>query len=183
VKAIPRPNREWVAGFSAIVAAPFGAIGIRVALGMVTELVYLPKEYAEHAFRERQALRAAHQVQRYLADPDFTFDLPLAPVGTAFQKRVWDQIRAIPRGQVRSYGGLAHLLRTSPRAVGQACRANWYPLVVPCHRVVAAEGLGGFAGTPAPHGDGAGESFQITAKRWLLVHEGVVADAGQASVA
>jgi methylated-DNA-[protein]-cysteine S-methyltransferase len=160
-------------GYAAIVPTPFGAIGIRVALGMVTELVYLPPAFAAHAFRERAAVRAAHQVERYLVDPDFQFDLPLAPVGTPFQQRVWHLIGDIPRGQVRSYGGLARLLRTSPRAVGGACGANWYPLVVPCHRVVAAQGLGGFAGTRSGAGGEIGEPFQIQAKRWLLRHEGV----------
>ncbi|MET0964601.1 MAG: methylated-DNA--[protein]-cysteine S-methyltransferase, partial [Noviherbaspirillum sp.] len=101
------------------------------------------------------------------AEPDFRFELPLATVGTGFQQRVWSAIAAIPRGSVRTYGGIARLLGSAPRAVGQACGANWFPLVVPCHRVVAAGGLGGFSNSD----DAAG--FHLGVKRWLLAHEGV----------
>ncbi len=70
---------------------------------------------------------------------------PLAPPATPFQARLRKALLAIPAGEVRSYGALARELGTSPRALGQALRANPLPLVVPCHRVVAARGLGGFA--------------------------------------
>lgn len=156
--------------FGAVVAAPFGGVGIRVADGLVVELVYLPDALTRPGAHDRLAARAARQVERYLADPDFRFDLPLAPVGSRYQQRVWEAIRAIPRGQVRSYGALAQLLRSAPRAVGQACGANWYPLIIPCHRVVAAHGMGGFAGTDESAG---GQSYALKAKRWLLLHEGV----------
>jgi methylated-DNA-[protein]-cysteine S-methyltransferase len=80
---------------------------------------------------------------------------------------VWARIAAIPRGETRRYGELAAALASAPRAVGQACGANWYPLIIPCHRVTAAGGLGGFA--RRDEGDG----FQTGVKRWLLAHEGV----------
>ena len=88
-------------------------------------------------------------------------------VGTAFQQRVWGAIASIPRGHVRTYGDLARLLGSAPRAVGQACGANWFPLVVPCHRVTAAGGLGGFSNSADADG------FHLGVKRWLLAHEGV----------
>lgn len=157
-------------GLSAIVSAPFGAVGVRVNDRMLIELIYLRPGIAELAARDRLSARVARQIERYLADPDFAFDLPLAPRGSAFQQRVWHAISDIPRGQVRSYGALARLLRTAPRAVGQACGANWFPLVIPCHRVVAAQGIGGFAGTDA---DSTDDAFSIDIKRWLLKHEGV----------
>jgi len=153
--------------FSAIVAAPFGAIGIRCAASAVRELVYLPRGFAEQAPAEPLAEQAARQVARYLREPDFCFDLPLAPAGTGFQRRVWDAIAAIPRGQVRTYGRIARRLGSAPRAVGQACGANWFPLIIPCHRVTAAGGLGGFA-----H-DADDTGFHLGVKRWLLAHEGV----------
>lgn len=171
MKLSGHPDPVGRAAFSAIVPAPFGAIGICMSLGMVTQLVYLPRSLQAQAFRERSAVKAANQVQRYLEDPDFKFDLPLAPVGTAFQKRVWNAIAEIPRGQVRSYGGLSKQLQTSARAVGGACGANWYPLIVPCHRVVAREGLGGFAGVGP--GRSSDHGFELETKRWLLDHEGV----------
>ncbi|MDB5728400.1 MAG: methylated-DNA--[protein]-cysteine S-methyltransferase [Noviherbaspirillum sp.] len=154
--------------FSAIIEAPFGAIGIRVAADAdaLRELVYLPSQFQEQAPTDRLSERGAEQVRRYLDDPDFRFDLPMAEAGTTFQRRVWDAISAIPRGEVLTYGQVARQIRSAPRAVGQACGANWFPLVIPCHRVTASGGLGGFAG----HDDASG--FHLAVKRWLLAHEG-----------
>jgi methylated-DNA-[protein]-cysteine S-methyltransferase len=152
--------------FSAIVAAPFGAVGIRSDAEVVRELVYLPATFAPKAPLDRVAELAATQLARYLADPDFRFDLPLATAGTAFQRKVWEAIAAIPRGQVLTYGQVAKHVQSAPRAVGQACGANWFPLVIPCHRVTAAGGLGGFSN----HADADG--FHVGVKRWLLAHEG-----------
>jgi methylated-DNA-[protein]-cysteine S-methyltransferase len=153
--------------FSAVVAAPFGAIGIRTEPGVVRELVFLPPHFAEKAPTDRLLQRVAKQVERYFVQPDFRFDLPLAAAGTAFQQKVWAVIAAIPRGDVLTYGEVARIIQSAPRAVGQACGANWFPLVVPCHRVTASGGLGGFSN----HDDETG--FHVSVKRWLLAHEGV----------
>lgn len=153
--------------FSAIVEAPFGAIGIRTEPGVVRELVYLPPQFDEKAPVDPLSERAALQVERYLSDADFRFDLPLAEAGTAFQRKVWDVISSISRGDVLTYGEVAKIIRSAPRAVGQACGANWFPLVIPCHRVTATGGLGGFSN----HDDETG--FHLGIKRWLLRHEGV----------
>ncbi|RDS98677.1 methylated-DNA--[protein]-cysteine S-methyltransferase, partial [Burkholderia contaminans] len=83
-----------------------------------------------------------------------------------FQHRVWDVISDIPPGTVLTYGQVAKRIGSAPRAVGQACGANYFPLVIPCHRVVAAGGLGGFAN----HDD---NGYYQKVKRWLLAHEGV----------
>jgi methylated-DNA-[protein]-cysteine S-methyltransferase len=158
--------------FSAIVSAPFGAIGIRTeqqgGQNRLRELVYLPPHYEDKAPLDAIAEQAASQVARYFEDPDFHFDLPLYEAGTEFQRRVWERIVAIPRGSVRTYGQLAKLLESHPRAVGQACGANWFPLVIPCHRVTASGGLGGFASTDDENG------FHLSVKRWLLRHEGAL---------
>ena len=104
-------------------------------------------------------------MRAYLDDPQHEFSLPLRPAGTTFQRRVWEQISAIPNGQTHTYGQLATALKNAPRAVGQACGANPYPLVVPCHRVIASGGgLGGF--------NRQGGGFLLAVKRWLLRHEG-----------
>jgi O-6-methylguanine DNA methyltransferase len=93
--------------------------------------------------------------------PAFAFGLPLRPAGTTFQRRVWEQISAIPTGRTHTYGEVAKNLKNAPRAVGQACGANPYPIVVPCHRVVATSGgLGGFARERG--------GFLLDVKRWLL---------------
>jgi methylated-DNA-[protein]-cysteine S-methyltransferase len=153
---------------SARLSAPFGLVGIRTEGDAVAEIVYLPRTAGALAPRDRAAETACAQITRYLADPDFVFDLPLAPAGTQFQRRVWRLISAIPRGHTRSYGELAGELGSSPRPVGQACGANRFPLAIPCHRVVAAGGIGGFAHHEA--------GFHVAVKRWLLRHEGVSLD-------
>lgn len=105
----------------------------------------------------------ADQLGAYFVEGAAGFDLPLRLQGTPFQRRVWAALRAIPSGRTRTYGELARELGTSARAIGGACRANPCPIVVPCHRVVAANGLGGFAG------DTSGRKLAV--KRWLLEHE------------
>ena len=111
------------------------------------------------------AIRAA--LERYFRDGRAGLDLPLAPAGTPFQHRVWQALRAIPPGSTRTYGELARELGTSARAIGGACRANPCLIAVPCHRVVARDGLGGFAGERG--------GKRLAVKRWLLRHEGAAA--------
>jgi methylated-DNA-[protein]-cysteine S-methyltransferase len=106
----------------------------------------------------------AAPVAAYFDDPSRHIALPTRCRGTDFQRRVWQAIAAIPPGATRTYGELAQALGSAARAVGGACRANPCPLVVPCHRVVARTGLGGFAG------DRDGRLLEI--KRRLLAHEG-----------
>ena len=91
-------------------------------------------------------------------------EISLCPQGTAFQEKVWQALKTIPYGSVKTYGDVAKELHTSSRAVGQACRRNNIPLFIPCHRVVAAKGLGGFMGGYR----------HVERKRWLLKHEGVL---------
>jgi methylated-DNA-[protein]-cysteine S-methyltransferase len=101
---------------------------------------------------------AVSQLQDYFDGTRSVFELPLAPHGSAFQQRVWDALRSIPPGETRSYADLARLLRSSARAVGQANGRNPIPIIIPCHRVIAAGGgIGGYSG-----GDG------IPTKRILL---------------
>lgn len=98
------------------------------------------------------------QLDAYFARRLKTFDLPIASAGTEFQRRVWKAMSRIPYGQTRTYGELAHGLKSAPRAVGGACGANPLPIIVPCHRVLGASGkLTGYSG-----GEG------IDTKRYLL---------------
>lgn len=104
-------------------------------------------------YQRRTALleRAKQQLDAYFDGDRHDFDLPLAPAGTDLQQRVWQAMRAIPCGQVRTYGALAATLQSSARAVGVACGANPIPVIIPCHRVVAADGrLGGYSGDGGP---------------------------------
>jgi methylated-DNA-[protein]-cysteine S-methyltransferase len=152
--------------YNAVIAAPFGKIGIRVdeAAGVVRLIEYLPESVPVIAPESALAERAARQIAHYLETPAATFDLPLARIGTQFQWRVWRAMCDIAPGQVLTYGELARQIGGVPRAVGQACGDNPFPIVVPCHRVVAANGLGGFA-------HHAGDSFFVRVKAWLLAHE------------
>ena len=149
--------------FSAIVGAPFGAVGIRSDGLVLVELVFLAPDASLVPACDPVSRLAVGQLARYFADPDFRFELPLAGAGSLFQRKVWAAIAAIPRGHVRTYGAVARDIGSAARAVGQACGANPFPLVVPCHRITAASSLGGFA----HHADG----FHIGVKRWLLAHE------------
>ena len=136
--------------------------------GHVVEIRYLPLSAKSIAPTNALAARAAKQLEAYLADPDFRFDLPLKVEGTPFQRKLWSALCEIPRGKTMTYGELAKRLGAGDdyemnRAVGQACGDNRLPVVIPCHRVVAADGIGGFA-----HSTG---GYLVEAKRWLLAHE------------
>jgi methylated-DNA-[protein]-cysteine S-methyltransferase len=111
---------------------------------------------------------ACVQIQAYLEDPRYVFELPMRMSGTRHRLQVWEAMCRIPAGKTRTYGELAKELGSSPRAVGGACGANPLPIVVPCHRVIAAGGdIGGFMGRRA-------EGFERSIKRWLLEHEGAL---------
>lgn len=152
------------ADYDAVVPAPFGAVGIRADAAGVSELVFLPAAPVKEVLaRTPEAARLALEVADYLAGRRAGWHDAGLPAGTPFRQRVWAAIAAIPPGATRTYGEIAQDLGSAPRAVGQACGDNPLPLLIPCHRVVAAHGTGGFA-----H---AGEGFHLRVKTWLLAHE------------
>ena len=149
--------------YQAIVTAPGFSLGVQCTDDEITGIDFLEPR-PELAPNTPLAAEAVRQLKAYIADPGFTFGLPLRPAGTTFQRRVWEQISAIPSGQTHTHGQLVKSLKNAPRAVGQACGSNPYPIVVPCHRVVATGGgLGGFARERG--------GFLLDVKRWLLTHE------------
>jgi len=153
--------------YTAILRAPFGALGVRVADGRLTGLEFLPPGTLPAPSPSLLVRKVEQEMEAYYADPDHVFDLPLEPIGTPFRQRVWNALLAIPAGQTRSYGDIARQLASAPRAVGQAVGDNPLPIVIPCHRVIAADGgLGGFNHSRT------GYSQDI--KRWLLRHERVL---------
>ncbi|HZQ73020.1 MAG TPA: methylated-DNA--[protein]-cysteine S-methyltransferase [Burkholderiales bacterium] len=149
--------------WDAIVEFPVMKVGVRARHDCITEICYLPPSVPAQAPTHALAERAARQLERYRADPDTAFDLPVRIAGSELQRRVWDAMCAIPRGRTRTYGDVAKELGSEARVVGQACGDNRLPLVIPCHRIVAADGLGGFGHATS--------GFLIEAKRWLLAHE------------
>ncbi|MCC7005082.1 MAG: methylated-DNA--[protein]-cysteine S-methyltransferase [Ottowia sp.] len=163
-----RARKNNLKNFCAIVSSPFGAIGIRTAHDHVCQLVYLPPHTPTQLPRSPLTATVTEQLQHYFADPSYQFSLPLEKTGSLFRNKVWQAISAIPLGHTQTYGTLAQQIGSAPRAVGQACGDNPFPLIIPCHRVVAKNGLGGFAHT---HTAG----YQQDAKRWLLTHESALA--------
>jgi methylated-DNA-[protein]-cysteine S-methyltransferase len=104
------------------------------------------------------------QVTAYFEGDLKDFDLPVNPAGTAFQRRLWLALQAIPFGQTVTYGELARRLDSEPRAIGGACGRNPLPIIIPCHRVLAAQGkMGGYSGLN-----------HLETKRFLLELEGVL---------
>ena len=149
--------------YQAIISAPFGALGISVASGSLCGLEFLPGETPLQAPIDVTTQCICAQVQEYLLNPHSGLDIPLSADGTAFQQRVWQILRAIPLGSTITYAELAERVGSGARAVANACGANPIALVIPCHRVVAKKGLGGFMQGRA--------TDSLAIKRWLLAHE------------
>jgi methylated-DNA-[protein]-cysteine S-methyltransferase len=151
--------------YNAVLPAPFGALGVRLTGEALASLDFLPPETPLRPCGSPAVQRVAHELGAYYANPGHAWKLVLAPAGTPFRQRVWQALMAIPAGTTHTYGDLARALASSPRAVGQAVGDNPIPIVIPCHRILAAHGLGGFM-----HGT---EGFPLEVKRWLLHHEGI----------
>ncbi len=149
--------------YSARLAAPFAVLGLVTGGETLQAIDFLPRNTPLLAPQDALAKETCRQLQAYLAQPDFRFDLPLNPCATPYRQRVWQVLLNIPSGATRSYGDIAEELGSAALAVGQACGANPIPLVIPCHRVLARHGLGGFMHRRD------GDALDI--KRWLLEHE------------
>jgi len=154
-----------------VIKAPFGCLGIETGMVegslMVSKIDYLPASTALIKAHNQLAREVERQCKAYFKNPQFQFELPLRPQGTEHQNKVWKSVLDIPFGQTSTYGQLAKKIKSGARAVGTACGANPYPLVTPCHRVVSAQGIGGFMKEDAP-------GFYRQIKIWLLKHEGVI---------
>jgi methylated-DNA-[protein]-cysteine S-methyltransferase len=90
--------------------------------------------------------RARDELFAYFDGTLTRFDLPLNPAGTSYRRRVWSALLQIPYGATRSYAEIARQVGGSPRSVGQAVGANPIPIIIPCHRVLATTGIGGYSG-------------------------------------
>jgi methylated-DNA-[protein]-cysteine S-methyltransferase len=161
----PQPNHK---SNDCVIAAPFGCLGITTEMVdgslMLAHIRYLPASAKHQAPGNNLAALVEQQCRAYFADPRAAFDLPQKPQGTVFQQRVWHAIAQLQPGEKTTYGAIAAHLHSGARAVGGACGANYFPLVIPCHRVVAKANLGGFMGQDAP-------GLYRDIKLWLLNHE------------
>ena len=130
--------------YDAIIEFPKMKVAVKTRDGCVTDITYLPPSVEVQKPTNPLAERAARQLERYRDHPDVRFELPLLIEGSEFQRRLWDALCTIPRGKTLTYGELAQRLGAEARAVGQACGDNRLPIVIPCHRVVASDGLGSY---------------------------------------
>lgn len=147
--------------------SPLGPVAVRFEDGAIVRLRWEP-ETPEPTAADRPddplVQATGDQLAAYFAGELERFDLPLRPAGSEFQKAVWRCMVRIPKGRTRTYGEVADELGRPARAVGTACGQNPIPLIIPCHRIVAADGrLGGFSA-----------SRGVEDKVWLLRHERVL---------
>lgn len=159
VDTIPTPLRD-----ATVATDDDGALVRFTFTESVADVLSWARAHGELARCSRgRADRIADQVGAWFDQRCTTFDLPLAPRGTAFQQTVWAALRSIPFGEVRTYGAVAQTIGrpTASRAIGQANGRNPIALIIPCHRVVSAQGLGGYTGG-------------LDIKRALLEHEGTL---------
>ena len=154
-----------------VIEAPFGCLGVQTqevdGSLMLSKIDYLPPKTLLLAPQNALSREFSRQCALYYQNPSYVFDLPLKPLGTIHQQKVWRSTQAIPVGSTKTYGDIARSIGSGARAVGTACGANPYPLLTPCHRVVSAQGVGGFMQEDCP-----GLFRQI--KIWLLKHEGAL---------
>ncbi len=156
------------ATYDAVLQLPWAHMGIRLGGERITTVKLSTTPLSESTISGPLARHVGRCLIDYLQGGEWPSGLPLAPAGTPFQLTVWERLLAIPPGETRTYGDIASELGTSPRAVGGACRANPIVLLIPCHRVVAASGEGGFAGQRS--------GTWPAIKHRLLVLEGAVDD-------
>ena len=151
--------------------SPTGQLGVCIDRESITRIIWLEgktselsRSYKARALNDYRKKKVIEALDNYFNSGLFESEISLRPQGTPFQLKVWQALKMIPLGSVRTYGDIAKECHSSSRAVGQACRRNNIPLFIPCHRVVAAKGLGGFMGGYR----------HVERKRWLLQHEGIL---------
>lgn len=154
-------------GYAAVVLSPLPGecrLGIVTTSQGLVAIDFLPSATPLRAADDQLSRTVVAALDAYFAGAGDPFrQLPLAVVGSAYQRRIWCLLQTIMPGETRTYGELATVAGSGARAVAGACRANPIPIVVPCHRVVARSGLGGYGGATS------GENLRI--KAWLLAHE------------
>ena len=155
--------------YDCVLESPLGRLGVRYRDNRVTRLDYVEQSVPLKAAASAFGRQVTTQLERFFAHPEHRFTLPLDMQGTAFQCRVWKALTRIPAGETLTYGELADRLGSGARAVGNACRRNPVSIIVPCHRVVGATGIGGYSGSTGGR--------EIDRKHWLLGHEGIAGPA------
>ena len=158
-------NSERSQNYAVIFTTDIATIGLQFAGPKLIKVDYLNNKTLQVA-TTKIAETVKNKIEKYLESKIKNFNVDVQLKVTAFQEKVLKQLLLIPYGETRTYGEIAKILKTSPRAVGNACRNNPLPIIIPCHRVVAANGIGGYAG--------ATEGGLLDIKYQLLHLEGVV---------
>ncbi len=154
--------------FSARVKTPFATLGVITDERHLLGIRFLPLQVTAQAPAPNSiAHLVCVQLMAYLDNPKYHFDLPVRLSGSKHQLDVWNAMREIEPGRTLTYGAVAASVQSDARAVGTACGQNPVPVIVPCHRIVAANGLGGFMGGK--------QVDSLAIKRWLLEHEQAIA--------
>jgi methylated-DNA-[protein]-cysteine S-methyltransferase len=166
VKAKAFCSAESLASYSTVFSSPVPGVNVGLIFSgkLLVKLDFIPASVKTLKAVDHFSIEAVRQIQAYFEDPAYNFDLKFQLHGTSFQQRVWQELIKISMGKTLRYGDIAKHLKTAARAVGNACRENPLPIIVPCHRVVSASGLGGFMGSR--------QGIEMSIKRWLLQHEG-----------
>lgn len=145
---------------TALIATPIGMVRISGTDDCLTAISIEPGKEIEHEGHTMPVRAATAQLREYFAGARTVFDLPLEALRTARGPALRDAMCAIPYGDTLSYGAVARMIQTSPRAMGRACALNPFPIVVPCHRVTSGSGAEKYSGGDGP-----------STKRWLIDHE------------
>ena len=156
--------------YDVVFTTDLAIIGLRFDGSKLIKVKYLNKQSAEKIHKTpagKIAEAVKTKIEKYLEPGSKTKSIKVDVLlnVTPFQGQVLKQLQKIPYGETRTYGEIAKILKTSARAVGNACRNNPVPIIIPCHRVVAASGIGGY--------DGAKSGELLTIKRKLLTNEGI----------
>lgn len=143
----------------AVIQTPIGKLEISTLGSLLTRLDFLSDDKALIAPYDKTQVDIINQLNQYFIYPSFKFSIPYQLQGTLFQNKVWQALSNLTIQKTVSYGVLAKKLKTGARAIGNACRMNPLPILIPCHRVLAKGNIGGYKGK------------EIAIKKWLLNHE------------
>lgn len=158
---MPSSNLSWYK-----LETPIGNIFVEADDAHIYQISYDKQPTKKNLVASKTVKQLDKQLKLYFKNPNYDFDLPMKLHGTELQKKIWKCIHAIPHGKTLTYSDIAKKVKTHPRVVGNACRANPIPLVIPCHRVTAKNHLGGYSGETSGR--------QMDKKIWLLTHENIL---------
>ena len=152
-----------IESFDYILRSPIGHLGLNISAKGIQRLFYIKTKQDSNIPAAGFGAKVHQQIMEYFELQRTEFDLPIDIQGTAYQNRVWSEVAKIAYGESLTYGDIAKAINSGPRAVGNACRHNPIPIIIPCHRVVKKSGIGGYCGSVV--------GKEIQQKDWLLRHE------------